>query len=176
MDVSRLARALIAAVILAGLVSPWPIGPGASPAQAQILNDHRIVPRERIGAAALDKTTAELIDALGEPTSVWPGSVYTYNWRDVSATVTKDGWYATQICTSSQAYGTDQGVHPGSSSAAVDALMGQPRYSRLFRGWWRQSYTNLYWPGLMVSIHLKGFDTDNQVWRICVNHSAAIPQ
>jgi len=176
MDMYGLVRALIAAASLAGLAWSGPVGSGVAPAQAQAQNDRRIVARERIGAAALGKTTAELIDALGEPTSVWPGSVYTYNWRDVSATVTKDGWYATQICTSSPAYGTDQGVHPGSSSAAVDALMGQPRYSRLFKGWWRQSYTNLYWPGLMVSIHLKGFDTDNQVWRICVNHSAAIPQ
>ena len=164
----------MAAAILAGFA--WPLCGGAgSLVQAQAQNDHLIVPRERIGGAALGKTTAELIDVLGAPVSVWPGSVYTYNWRDVSATVTKDGWYATQICTSNPAYATGQGVHTGSSSAAVDNLMGQPRYSRIFRGWWRQSYTNLYWPGLLVSIHLKGFDTDNQVWKICVNHSAAIP-
>jgi hypothetical protein len=175
-ELSRREGARVIATVLAGMVVALLLGFGPALAQAQAPNDHRIVPRERIGAAALGETATELIAALGEPSSVWPGPVYTYNWREVSATVIKEGWYATQICTNNPAYTTDQGVRPGSSSAAVEVLLGQPRYSRLFKGWWRQSYTNLYWPGLTVTVHLKGFDTDNQVWKICVNHSAAIPQ
>jgi hypothetical protein len=145
-------------------------------AQAQTDNDHLIVPRERIGVVALDATVAELIGKLGKPDSIWPGSVKFYNWDGLSATVTKDGAYATQICTTSPLYATAQGVHPGSSDRSVTDLLGPPRFARVFSAWWTQSYTDLYWPGLTVSIHLKGFAANNQVWKICVNHSAAIPE
>jgi hypothetical protein len=144
-------------------------------AQAQTDNDHLIVPRQRIGAVALDETAAELIGKLGEPDSVWPGSVKFYNWDGLSATVTKDGSYATQICATSPLYAAAQGVHPGSTDRSVTDLLGPPRYARVFTAWWALSYTDLYWPGLTVSIHLKGFEANNQVWKICVNHSAAIP-
>jgi hypothetical protein len=144
-------------------------------AEAQA-NDNLIVPRERIGVAALDKTPAELIAMLGKPTSILPGTVFTYNWSGLSATIVKDGLYATQICTTSPIYATTEGVRPGSTNVEVAALLGPPRYSRTFHAWWRLFYTDLYWPGLTVSIHVKGFETDNQVWRICVTHSAAIPE
>jgi hypothetical protein len=162
---------MITAAVLGGLLfaaSSFPF------AKVQV-NDHLIVPRERIGAAALDMTPAELIGMLGQPTSIWPGNPYTYNWAGISATIVKDSSYAVQICTTGPAYATAEGVHPGSTNVEVAALMGRPRYSRLFEAWWRLAYTNLYWPGLTVSIHVKGFETNNQVWRVCVNHSAAIP-
>jgi hypothetical protein len=163
------------AIVRVGLV--WALGAiGPLSAAAQTDDDHLIVPRQRIGAVALDESAAELIGKLGAPGSVWPGSVKTYNWDSLSATVTKDGAYATQICTTSPVYATAEGVHPGSTRQSVTDLLGPPRYARVFTAWWTLSYTNLYWPGLTVSIHLKGFEADNQVWKICVNHSAALPE
>jgi hypothetical protein len=163
---------MIVAAVLGGLLFAASSVPFAE-VQA---NDHLIVPHKRIGVAALGMTPAELIKMLGQPASIWPGKAYTYNWSEISATIVKDGSYATQICTTSPAYATAEGVHPGSANVEVTALMGLPRYSRLYEAWWRQAYTNLYWPGLTVSIHVKGFDTNNQVWRVCVTHSAAIPE
>jgi hypothetical protein len=147
-------------------------------AQAQAQNDHLIVPWERIGPIALGMTAPELIRIMGEPTSRKHGpldrGVDVYNWKDsLSATVTKDSLYVTQICTLSQAYATAQGVHPGSTDLSVSALLGQPQNSKVHSAWWGPSYTNLYWPGLMISIHLKGFDdTNHLVWEVCVNHFA----
>ena len=61
---------VMAAAMLVGLACSLFVGPGSSLVQAQTQNDRLIVPRERIGGAALRKTTAELIDALGDPVSV----------------------------------------------------------------------------------------------------------
>jgi hypothetical protein len=63
-----------------------------APARAQAQNDHLIVPWKRIGPVALDMSVAEMIDVMVEPASKWPGVVDVYNWHDVSATVTKDGF------------------------------------------------------------------------------------
>ncbi len=136
-------------------------------AEVPAQNDHLIVPWKRIGPVVLGMTTDELIGAMGPPVSKWPGIVDVYNWHDGSATVTKDGLSATQVCTLNSAYAAAEGVHPGSTDDSVTALLGQPKYSRVFRRCWR---TNLYWPGLMVSVHLKGFATNHLVWKICVNH------
>ncbi len=154
---------LVLAVLVAAVLSS-----GAA-AQVAAPNDHLIVPWKRIGPAALGMTVAELVGVMGEPVSKWPGIVDVYNWHDVSVTVTKDSSWPTQICTLNPAYATAEGVHPGSTDESVDALLGRPKYSRIYRGWWRFTYTNLYWPGLMVSVHLKGFATNHLVWKICVN-------
>lgn len=155
---------LVLALLAAAALSP------AAQAEIPVSNDHLIVPWKRIGPVALGMTTGELIRVMGEPVSKWPGVVDVYNWHDVSATVTKDGLWATQICTLNPAYATAEGVHPGSTDDALTALLGRPKYSRMFHGWWRFTYTNLYWPGLMVSVHLRGFATNRAVWKICVNH------
>jgi hypothetical protein len=110
---------------------------------------------------------------MGNPTTTKFGplnlGVDVYVWNDeISATVTEDSSYVTQICTFIPAYTTAQGVHPGSTDASVAAILGQPRNSRVHSAWYGVSYTNLYWPGLMISIHLKGFDTNHQVWEACV--------
>ncbi len=139
-------------------------------AQAPAHNDHLIVPWKRIGPIEVGMTVADMTEAMGEPVSKWPGRVDTYNWRDVSATIPKDSSWATQICTLDPAYATAEGVHPGSTDDSVEALLGKAKYTRIFRGWWRFTYTNLYWPGLMVSVHLKGFANNHAVWKICVNH------
>jgi hypothetical protein len=170
-----LARRIIA-VIVVGLAWVPLVARGPLLAQAQAQNDYLIVPQERIGPVALGDSAAELIGVLGQAGSIWPGSVNTYNWQGLSATVLKDGSYTTQICTTSSAYATAQGVHPGSTDRSVTDLLGPPRYARVFTAWWRLAYSDLYWPGLTVSIHLKGFEANNQVWRICVNRSAAIPE
>ena len=144
-------------------------------AHSQAQNDHLIVPWERIGPITLNMTVAELFHAMGNPTNRRPvRGVEVYNWNnELSATVANDSSYITQICTFSPDYATGQGVHPGSTDLSVATLLGHPQNSRLFRAWWRYSYTNLYWPGLMVSVHLEGFEnTDHLVWEICVNHTA----
>jgi hypothetical protein len=146
-------------------------------AQAQAQNDHLIVPQERIGPIALGMTANELIHVMGEPMNTKRGpldrGVDVYNWKnDLSATITKDGLYVTQICTFSPTYATVQGVRTGSTDLSVAALLGQPRNWRVHSAWWGPSYTDLYWPGLMISIHRKGFDTNHMVWKVCVNHFA----
>jgi hypothetical protein len=145
-------------------------------ARAQPRNDHSIIPWERIGPMTLGMSSTELIETMGSPSSKRPGEVDLYSWRDLTATVTKNGLWTTQICTFSPAYETAQGLHVGSTDFSVVASLGQPRYSRVFTAWWGPSYSNLYWPGLMISAHLKGFDVNHSVWKICVNHFAAIAE
>jgi hypothetical protein len=145
-------------------------------AQAQALNDHLIVPRQRIGPMTLGMSAIELAQTMGRPVSRRPGEVDLYSWRDLTATVTKNGLWTTQICTFSSAYETAQGLHVGSTDLSVVAALGKPNYSRVFTAWWGPSYSNLYWPGLMISVHLKGYDNNHSVWKICVNHFAAIAE
>ncbi len=147
--------------------------------QAEVLahNDHLIVPWKRIGPLALGMTADELVRIMGAPTGTNCGAldrgVDVYTWKnDLSATFTKGGLYVTQVCAFSPAYATAQGVRPGSTDLSVAAAMGQPQNSRVFSAWWGLSYTNLYWPGLMVSIHLKGYDPNHVVWKVCVNQFA----
>ena len=145
-------------------------------AQAQTLNDHLIVPSKRIGPMMLGMSATELVQIMGSPSSKLPEGVDLYSWRDMSATVTKSGLWTTQICTSNPTYLTAQGLHVGSTDRSVVASLGNPNYSRLFNAWWGPSYSNLYWPGLMVSAHLKGFEVNHSIWKICVNHFAAIAE
>jgi hypothetical protein len=145
-------------------------------AQAQTLNDHLIVPRERIGPMSLGMSATELAQTMGSPSSRRPGEVDLYSWRDLTATVTKNGLWATQICTFNPTYVTAEGLHVGSTDVAVVGALGKPNYSRVFSAWWGPSYSNLYWPGLMMSVHLKGYDNNHSVWKICVNHFSAISE
>lgn len=145
-------------------------------AWAQIRNDHLIVPRLRVGPMTLGMAAAELTQIMGSPSSKRPGEVDVYNWRDVSATVTNDGLWTTQICTFDPLYITSDGLHVGSTDQSVTALLGEPKYSRVSNSWLGQSYSNLYWPGLMMSVHLKGFDVNHSVWKICVNHFSAMAE
>ena len=145
-------------------------------AQAQTPNDHLIVPRERIGPLTLGMSATELAQTMGSPSSRRPGEVDLYSWRDLTATVTKNGLWATQICTFNPTYVTAQGLHVGSTDVSVVGALGKPNYSRVFSAWWGPSYSNLYWPGLMMSVHLKGYDNNHSVWKICVNHFAAIAE
>ncbi len=50
--------------------------------------------------------------------------------------------------------------------------MGEPQNFRLYRGWWKLSYKNLSWGGLMVSIPQTGFSTNHSIRSICVNYNA----
>ena len=99
-------------------------------AQAQTPNDHLIVPWQRIGPMSVGMSAADLVHSMGPPASRQPGEVVTYKWPDVSATVTEDGLWATQICTFDPADVTVEGVHVGSTDLSVTKLLGKPRYSR----------------------------------------------
>ncbi len=77
-------------LLLSGLLVAAALSQGA-PAEVPAQSDHLIVPWRRISPVALGMTTDELIRTMGEPVSKWPGVVDVYNWRDLSATVTKDG-------------------------------------------------------------------------------------
>ena len=145
-------------------------------ARAQTQNDHLIVPWQRIGPMSVGMSAADLIHSMGPPASRQPGEVLTYKWHDVSATVTEDGLWATQICTFDPADVTVEGVHVGSTDLSVTKLLGKPRYSRVSTAWWGPSFANLYWPGLMISAHLKGFEVNHAVWKICVNQFAALAE
>ncbi|MFZ3225754.1 MAG: hypothetical protein WA230_09605 [Xanthobacteraceae bacterium] len=135
-----------------------------------------IVPWQRIGPMSVGMSAADLVHSMGPPVSRQPGEVVTYKWPDVSATVTEDGLWATQICTFDPADLTVEGVHVGSTDLSVTKLLGKPRYSRVSTAWWGPSFANLYWPGLMISAHLKGFEVNHAVWKICVNQFAALAE
>jgi hypothetical protein len=146
--------------------------------QAQAQNDHLIVPWERIGPIELGMTAADLTRTKGEPTQTSrgpTGGISVYTWKnDLSVYIKSDGSYVTQICALDPVYATALGAHPGMPDVSVTALLGQPKSSRVYRGWWRLSYTNLFWPGLMVSIPLTGFEKNNLARAVCVNHNDAI--
>jgi hypothetical protein len=147
-------------------VTPW--------AQAQ--NDHLIVPWERIGPVTLGMSQAQLFAVMGDPTRMNggpPDGVNVFIWRDeLSVTVKKNGAYVTQICALSPAYTTVQGARPGATDRALTALLGEPQNSHVYSTWWKQSYTRLFWGGLMVNVPLTGFSTVHVVREICVNHNA----
>jgi hypothetical protein len=148
--------------------------------QAHAQNDRLIVPWERIGPIELGMTAADLTRIKGEPTQTSrgpTGGISVYNWKnDLSVYIKSDGSFVTQICALDSAYATAKGVHPGMTDVSVTALLGQPKSSRVYRGWWRLSYTNLFWPGLMVSIPLTGFEKNNFARVVCVNHNDAISE
>jgi hypothetical protein len=142
--------------------------------QAQAQNDRLIVPWKRVGPVELGMTAADLFRILGDPTQTIreppDRDVTVYEWNnDLSVYVKKDGSYVTQICARSLVYATAEGVHPGSTELSVTALLGEPRNLKVYRGWWKLSYANLYWPGLMISMPLTGFDPNHVVWAVCVN-------
>ena len=139
-------------------------------------NDHMIVPWRRIGAIELGMSAADLQRIMGEPTQKSRGAfVSVYNWgNDLSVFIKADGSSVTQICALNPIYTTAEGVHPGERDDAAIALLGQPYSSRVYRGWWKLSYTNLYWPGLTLSVPLIGFETNHFVRTVCVNHNSAI--
>jgi hypothetical protein len=141
---------------------------------ARAENDHLIVPWQRIGPVTLGMTASDLVRILGEPTQKNRDLIVTlYYWKDdLTVTVKNDTATVTQICALSPDYATPQGLHPGLSETAVTALLGEAQNSRLYRGWWKLSYTNLSWGGLMVSIPLTGFTSDHSVSTVCVNHNA----
>jgi hypothetical protein len=147
---------------------------------AQALNDHLIVPWVRIGPIELGMTVPDLIRILGAPTQKVGGpldSVVVYSWKnDLSAYVRSDGSYVTQVCALSAAYATAEGVHPDLADLTATFLLGQARSSRVRSRWGIFSYIDLFWPGLMIRVPLKGFDTNHLVQAVCVNHSAAIPE
>jgi len=144
------------------------------PAKVQADNDHLIVPWRRIGPISLGMSAADVIRILGEPTQKNSGPVVTvYHWQDeLSVTVKSDTAYVTQICAVSPDYATVQGLRPGLPETAVTQLMGEPQNSRLYRGWWKLSYTNLSWGGLVVSIPQTGFNANHSIRSICVNYNA----
>ena len=148
--------------------------------QALAQSDRLIVPWERIGPIELGMTATDLTRIKGDPTQTSrgpTGGISVYTWKnDLSVYIKSDGSYVTQICALDPAYATATGVHSGMSDVSVTGLLGQPKSSRVYRGWWRLSYTNLFWPGLMVSIPLTGFDKNNFARAVCVNHNDAIAE
>jgi hypothetical protein len=144
------------------------------PVKVRAENDHLIVPWRRIGPVSLGMTAADVVRIMGEPTQKNGGPVVTvYHWQDeLSVTVKTDSSYVTQICAISPDYATARGLRPGLPDTAVTQIMGEPQYSRVYRGWWKMSYTNLFWGGLMVSIPLTGFNTSHSIRSICVNYIA----
>jgi hypothetical protein len=159
---------LIAALLVAAAVSFI--------AQARAETDHLIVPWQRIGPIALGMTTADLVRVMGEPTQILGGPrspVLIYNWKDdLSATIRTDVSFVTQVCALSPAYATAQGVHPGSTDVSVTDLLGEPQNSRVHSTWWKLSYADLFWGGLMIRVPLSGFDQNHVVRTVCVNHNA----
>jgi hypothetical protein len=145
-------------------------------AQARAETDHLIVPWQRIGPIALGMTTADLVRVMGEPTQILGGPrspVLIYNWKDdLSVTIRTDVSFVTQICALSPAYATAQGVHPGSTDVSVTDLLGEPQNSRVHSTWWKLSYTDLFWGGLMIRVPLSGFDKNHVARTVCVNHNA----
>ena len=105
------------------------------------------------GPIELGMTAADLARTKGDPTQTSrgpTGGISVYTWKnDLSVYIKSDGSYVTQICALDPAYATAVGVHPGMPDVSVTALLGQPKSSRVYRGWWRLSYTNLFWPGLI---------------------------
>ncbi len=144
------------------------------PGKVRAENDHLIVPWRRVGPVLLGMTAEEVIRILGEPTQKNASPVVTvYHWRDeLSVTVKSDTSYVTQICAIGADYATAQGLHPGLPEIAVTQLMGEPKNSRLYHGWWTMSYTNFFWGGLMVSVPQTGFSANHSIRSICVNNSA----
>jgi hypothetical protein len=159
---------LIAAFLVAAAV--------AFVAQARAETDHLIVPWQRIGPIALGMTTADLVRVMGEPTQILGGprsTVLIYNWKDdLSATIRTDVSFVTQVCALSPAYATAQGVHPGSTDVSVTGLLGEPQNSRVHSTWWKLSYADLFWGGLMIRVPLSGFDQNHVARTVCVNHNA----
>src|SRR5581483_336450 len=137
-------------LVLLAMAAMLPAG-----AQAQTPNDDLIVPWKRIGPIAVGMSAADLIRALGEPSTITPGTVEVYTWGALTATVTKDKLWTTQVCTFAPRYATAEGIRPGSTESDVIKLLGKPKYARVFNGFWRFSYSDLYWPGMLVSVHLK---------------------
>jgi len=163
--VSKPVHCVLSLLVIAALLLPLPV---------QADNDHLIVPWRRVGPIALGMTAADVIRILGEPTQKNGGPVVTtYHWQDeLSVTVKTDTLYVTQICAVSADYATAQGLRPGLPETAVTQLMGDPQNSRLYRGWWKMSYTNLFWGGLTVSIPQTGFNANHAIRSICVNNNA----
>ena len=163
--------AIVAFTVAGLLICPQMLCP---PAWAE--NDYLIVPWERIGPITLGMSADDLLRLMGDPTHTMGGPPHTFNtlyWHDeLSATINKDGAYVTQVCALSPAHATRQGVHPGSSEAAVEALLGEPQSSRVYTAFWKLSYTNLSWGGLTISIPLTGFAANHLVRTVCVNHNA----
>ena len=144
------------------------------PVTVRAENDHLIVPWRRIGPISLGMTAADVIRILGEPTQKNGGPVVTvYHWQnELSVTVRTDTLSVTQVCAVSPDYATAKGLRPGLSEDAVAQLMGEPQNSRLYRGWWKMSYSNLSWGGLLISIPQTGFNTNHSIRSICVNYNA----
>lgn len=159
-------RPVAASLALLALCSSGP--------SARADNDHLIVPWQRIGPVTLGMNAAALIDTLGKPTQTMRGpfvSVYVWN-NSLAVYIKTDGSYVTQICALTAAYATAEGVRPGVADHAVTDLLGPPQNSRVYSRWSLLSYTDLFWPGLMVSVPLKGFDNNHAVREVCVNHNA----
>ena len=163
--VSKSANCLLSLLVAAALLLP---------ATVRAENDHLIVPWRRIGPVSLGMKAADVIRILGEPTQTNSNPVVTvYHWQDeLSVTVKTDTSYVTQICAVSPDYATAQGLHPGLPETAVAQMMGEPQNSRLYRGWWKMSYSNLTWGGLVVSIPQTGFNSNHLIRSICVNYNA----
>jgi hypothetical protein len=163
--ISKLANRILLLLVVVALLLP---------VQVRAENDHLIVPWRRVGPVALGMTAADVVRILGEPTQKNSGPVVTtYHWQDdLSVTVKTDTSYVTQICAVSPDYATAQGLRPGLPDTAAAKLMGEPQNSRLYRGWWKMSYTNLFWGGLMVSVPLTGFTNSHSIRSICVNYNA----
>ncbi len=144
------------------------------PVQVWADNDHLIVPWRRVGPVSLGMTATDVVRILGEPTQKNGNPITTtYHWQDeLSVTVKTDTAYVTQICAISPNYATSQGLRPGMADSEVAKLMGEPQNSRLYHGWWKMSYMNFFWGGLMVSVPLTGFNTSHAIRSICVNNNA----
>ena len=144
------------------------------PVNARAENDHLIVPWRRIGPVSLGMTATDLVRILGEPTQKNAGPVVTvYHWQDdLAVTVRTDISSVTQICAVSPDYATAKGLRPGLPETAMADIMGEPQNSHLYRGWWKLSYTNFYWGGLMVSIPQTGFNANHSIRSVCVNYNA----
>ena len=144
------------------------------PVNARAENDHLIVPWRRIGPVSLGMTATHLVRILGAPTQKNAGPVVTvYHWQDdLAVTVRTDISSVTQICAVSPDYATAKGLRPGLPETAMADIMGEPQNSHLYRGWWKLSYTNFYWGGLMVSIPQTGFNANHAIRSVCVNYNA----
>jgi hypothetical protein len=164
-----MSRSLALGLALAAGMSAMP----GAPSRAE--DDHLIVPWQRIGPIQLSMSAAEVRAIMGEPTQIAHGAyVDVHSWKgELSIYLRSDASYITQVCALGPAYATAEGLRPGAPEQAVAAALGQPKSSRVYRRWWKYAYVDQFWPGLMVSVFLAGFDANHTVRTICVNHSSA---
>lgn len=98
-----------------------------SPHAAAQSTDNLIAPGQRIGAASLGMTAADLYNTLGAPANSFSHDGVTYyNWAGLQVRVPSSTQRVESIFAWAPQYRTAQGVGVGSSDLEIRAKFGQP--------------------------------------------------